>query len=57
MYGFSTDPLEEMCINFGLLMDLHLLCDVSDVDHDGRRSAYHLEGIELLLDLLSKHRR
>lgn len=56
MYGASTDLSEEMRINFGLLMDLHLLCDVSDVGHNGRRSAYHLEGIELLLYLLSKHR-
>jgi len=33
--------LEEMCVDFGILVDLHL----------------HLEGVELLFDLLSKHGR
>jgi hypothetical protein len=46
-----------MGMRFGKLVDLHLLNRKSVAFSPRLGFTYHLEGIELFLDLLSKHRR
>lgn len=48
--------LEKMCIYFGVLMHLHFLHHISVALELKAQETYHLEGVELLFDLLSQHR-
>ena len=49
--------LEEMRVDFGILVDLHFLRTVSVRYLQSSRQTYHLEGVELFFDLLSEHWR
>jgi hypothetical protein len=50
--------LEEMSVDFRVLMHLHFLHSVSESQFNEELfDAYHLEGVEFLLDLLSEHWR
>ncbi len=49
--------LEEMCVDFRILVNLHFLQIISIKVYIFSLRTYHLEGVELLFDLLSKHRR
>ena len=49
--------LEEMRVDFGILVDLHFLQMISIGYERDCREPYHLEGVELLFDLLGEHWR
>ena len=49
--------LEEVSVDFGRLMDFHLLLQVSLYQLRKQQHSYHLERVELLLDRLRQHRR
>ena len=54
--GHNRGSLEEMRVDFGVLVNLHFLLEtLESVGLFRAHCTYHLEGVKLLFDLLSEH--